>query len=321
MPFRGLSKTGLSIDAPTARRLLRLPKNPNGLPNSLVVKRFAENDDVTMRDTDRWILDFTTFPNLDDAVMFEQPFKLVEQVKGARASRTIGAATENSKLDKYWLMQRPRPELRKAIAPLSRVIAVPETSEHRLFRFLDARFVYSGSLFVIARDDDVTFGCLHSRAHDLWATGRGNRMGAGNQRRYNATRTFETFPFPEGLTPDIDPVEFVKNHHAIAIAKAARKLDDLREAWLNPSEKIKVVPEVSTGYPARTVPVDAEAATFLKQRTLTALYNEMPPMLALPHRKLDDAVFDAYNWPRDLSDDEILDRLSQLNKARGIGQE
>ena len=34
------------------------------------------------------------------------------------------------------------------------------------------------------------------------------------------------------------------------------------------------------------------------------------------HEQIDAAVFDAYGWPRDLSDEEILARLVELNKER-----
>ncbi len=34
------------------------------------------------------------------------------------------------------------------------------------------------------------------------------------------------------------------------------------------------------------------------------------------HEKLDAAVLDAYGWPHDLSDEEILERLLALNLER-----
>lgn len=39
-------------------------------------------------------------------------------------------------------------------------------------------------------------------------------------------------------------------------------------------------------------------------------------MLKQIHDDLDAAVFDAYGWPRDLSDEEILERLVALNAER-----
>ncbi len=72
-------------------------------------------------------------------------------------------------------------------------------------------------------------------------------------------------------------------------------------------------------YP-RLVPKDADCATKLKRRTLTNLYNERPTWLDLAHRRLDEAVFAAYGWPVDLSDDELLANLLELNLSRAAAQ-
>jgi hypothetical protein len=41
---------------------------------------------------------------------------------------------------------------------------------------------------------------------------------------------------------------------------------------------------------------------------LMNLYNACPTWLELAHNKLDKAVFAAYGWPSDLSDEETLER-------------
>ena len=63
------------------------------------------------------------------------------------------------------------------------------------------------------------------------------------------------------------------------------------------------------------VAADATEAE-LKKRTLTNLYNQRPTWLDLAHDKLDQAVFAAYGWPPDLTDDQILERLLALNLER-----
>ena len=141
-------------------------------------------------------------------------------------------------------------------------------------------------------------------------------MGKGNDPRYTPTTTFETFPFPEGLTPDIPAADYADDPRAIAIAEAARRLNELRENWLNPEDLVKREPEVVPGYPDRILPVDEKAAAILKKRTLTNLYNERPAWLDHAHRDLDDAVAAAYGWPADLTDDEVLARLFELNQER-----
>jgi type II restriction/modification system DNA methylase subunit YeeA len=175
-------------------------------------------------------------------------------------------------------------------------------------------------VIVILRSDDTTFGILSSKHHVLWSVAKGAWIGVGNDPTYTPTSSFETFPFPEGLMPNIRAEEYANDPRAIAIAKAATYLNELRENWLNPSDLVKRVPEVVPGYPDRILPVDDAAAAILKKRTLTNLYNERPAWLDMAHRDLDAAVAAAYGWPADLSDDEILERLFKLNQERAAKQ-
>ena len=167
-----------------------------------------------------------------------------------------------------------------------------------------------------ARDDDTVFGILHSHLHEVWSLALCTWLGVGNDPRYTPSTTFETFPFPDGLTPNIPAADYADDPRAEKIAGAAADLNRLREAWLNPPDLVRIEPEVVPGYPDRILPKDEEAAIVLKKRTLTNLYNERPAWLANAHRKLDEAVAVAYGWPADLSDDEILARLFALNQER-----
>ncbi len=91
--------------------------------------------------------------------------------------------------------------MRAAIAGLPRFIVTPEVSKHRIFKWMTPPVVPDKNLTVIARADDTTFGILHSRVHELWSLGLCTWLGKGNDPRYTPTTTFETFPFPEGMTP------------------------------------------------------------------------------------------------------------------------
>jgi type II restriction/modification system DNA methylase subunit YeeA len=145
-------------------------------------------------------------------------------------------------------------------------------------------------------------------------------LGVGNDPRYTPSTCFETFPFPAGLTPDIPAKDYAADPRAQKIAAAAKRLNELREAWLNPPDLVKREPEVVPGYPDRILPKDAKAAAILKKRTLTNLYNERPAWLVGAHKELDEAVAAAYGWPADLSDEEILKRLFDLNQERAKAQ-
>jgi hypothetical protein len=145
---------------------------------------------------------------------------------------------------------------------------------------------------VIARSDDYFFGVVQSYVHSLWALRQGTSLE--DRPRYTPSTSFETFPFPwpPGQEPVNDP-------RVQAIAQAAQELVRKRDAWLNP-------------------PGAAEEE--LKRRTLTNLYNQRPTWLDLALRTLDHAVLDAYGWPHDPGDDDILARLLALNVERATAQ-
>jgi hypothetical protein len=151
----------------------------------------------------------------------------------------------------------------------------------------------------------------------------------GGRPTYNAKSCFETFPFPAGLTPrDTAPVAGQASPPCLAgqivaenIAAAARRLNELRENWLNPAEWVDWVitpEEEKAGFPRRPVAKPGHEAE-LKKRTLTNLYNARPAWLNLAHQELDKAVAAAYDWPDytpEMPDDEILRRLLALNLQR-----
>ena len=169
-------------------------------------------------------------------------------------------------------------------------------------------------LIVIARDDDATFGILHSGFHEAWSLRLGTWLGKGNDPRYTPTTTFETFPFPEGLSPDVPTANHAGDSRAIAIAEAARRLVQLRGRWLNPPEWVDWAHDPAPDYPQRPVPRDDAAAAEVKRRTLTNLYNSRPRWLVDAHATLDGAVAAAYGWSADISVDDALCELMILNR-------
>lgn len=329
--FAGTKKYGdFDISGELARKWLTQP-NPNGESSSLVVKPWANGKDITSRSSDTWIIDFGTDMSEEDASLYEIPFLHSEtNVKPVRKDK------------KWWLHERARPELRKALSGMSRFIATPQTAKYRLFVWVDKAILPDQALNVIARSDDTTFGILHSRFHELWALGLGTSLE--DRPRYTPSFTFETFPFPKGLTPaDTTPytaeeklansIVNVTEWHlpplrdtsriavATQIAQAAFKLNALRENWLNPADWVdwtQTDAEEKADFPARAV-AKVGFENELKKRTLTNLYNARPAWLAKAHEALDQAVALAYGWDdynSAMSDEEILKRLLNLNLQR-----
>ncbi|WP_201456145.1 class I SAM-dependent DNA methyltransferase [Bradyrhizobium macuxiense] len=311
--FMGDTKGGaFDIPGDLARKWLRLPVNPNGRPNSDVLRPWRNGMDMTRRSRDMWIIDFGWEMSEHEASLYEAPFQYVkENVLPERAKNRRDTYRE-----RWWRHVEPRPGMWNALKGKDRIIVTPEVSRHRVFTWLSTQIVPDHKLQVIARDDDTTFGILLSKWHLMWSLGVGSWHGVGNDPRYTISSSFETFPFPLGLTPDLPAVRFERDERARVISKAARRLEELRQAWLNPADLTRTEAEVVPGYPPRIRASDAAAEKTLRERTLTDLYNQRPQWLIDAHKSLDQAVAVAYGWSPDIADEEALANLLALNLSR-----
>ena len=286
LSFEGPSPKGsFDIPADTARLMLDQPLNVNGKPNSDVVRRVMSARDITQIPRGIYTIDFGVM-EFEDACQYEMPFKHVEDVvKPQRMNNRI-----KRRATYWWQYGAPATQMRQALQGLSRYIATPRISKHRLFAWVDAEIMCNDSTDVFASADDYFFGVLHSRYHRVWALELGTQLE--DRPRYTPTTCFETFPFPH-------PTDAQR----AAIAAAAQNLDRLRDNWLNPAE---------TDLLGKPVVTETER----RRRTLTNLYNANPAWLQNAHAALDTAVARAYGWQPDLSDRHILANLLALNARR-----
>jgi len=314
LAFMGDTKGG-AFDIPwdEARFLLAQP-NPNGRPNSDVLKPWVNGADTTQRRRGMWIIDFGCEMAMDHAAGYEGPFRVVrERVEPERRDNRRAAYAA-----RWWIHVEPRPAMRRAL-PADRCIATPNVTKHRLFTFLDARTLPDHQLIVFTRSDDYFFGVLHSAVHELWARRMGTQLReAESGFRYTPTTCFETFPlpWPPGSEPAGGPV-------CQRIAAAAQALNEQRERWLNPPEWIDPIArsvdlaDTFADVPAEARPLIRESAIMamaardpnLRKRTLTNLYNERPTWLVLSHAELNRTVLAAYaavdpegGWSEDWAD-------------------
>jgi hypothetical protein len=282
MAFKGPAPYApFDIEDVVAQKMLHQP-NINNRPNTDVIKRVVSAIDLGQGSRGKWTIYFGMMP-IEEASLYEMPFEYVKH--------TVLPIRQQQKDDyrgMWWQYGRPRPEMMRALVGLKRYIVTPRVSKHRFFVWLKAEMLANDLTIVFARDDDYFFGVLHSKIHELWARRTGTQLReATSGFRYTSTTTFGTFPFPwaPGAEPKDDP-------RVQAIAQAAKELVEQRDRWLN-AEGLG----------------DAEK----KKRTLTNLYNARPTWLDLAHRRLDEVVFAAYGWKSNLNDQEVLEKLLELN--------
>src|SRR5208282_2521060 len=219
-----------------ALRLLDCP-NPNRPPNSDVLRPMLNAFDITRRVRRVWNIDFGLNMSLGDAACYELPFRHVKEV--VYPLRIEHRELRQAKF--WWLFARPCPDMRNAIAGLTRFIVTPRVSKHRVFAWVSPEFLCDSALVVYARSDDYSLGVLHSRLHEVWALKLGTRLET--RPRYTPTTCFETFPFPEptdaqGIGSVRYPRLVPKDAHVFDLAKRTlTRLYNERPTWLDLAHK------------------------------------------------------------------------------------
>ncbi len=217
----------------------------------------------------------------------------VYQHRIAQAGNT-GDAT--SYAEAWWLHGKPRPELRRALNGLNRYIATVETAKHRPFCFLPAAVIPDNMLVCVASEDAFHLGVLSSRLHVAWALAAGGTLE--DRPRYNKTRCFDPFPFPDATTAQ-----------RATIAALAEELDALRRTRLDAHPQLtmtglyNVLEKLRTGQTLNPAERDVHDA------------GQVSVLLRL-HQEIDIAVAAAYGWPDGLTQAEIVTRVIDLNVAR-----
>ena len=321
--FQGPVKVGkFDIPFQMAAEFLNAP-NPNGLPNSDVVRPWLNARGITRRNPHNFIIDFGE-RGQSEAALYEHPFEyVVAKVRPGRLSNR-----DRQRRERWWLLGRSGGKLRDATQGKRRIFALPRVAKHRLFVWIASATLPDSALVAFAFDDDYVFGVCQSRIHVVWSRRKGTQLRDVSGRRYTPESTFETFPFPQPTSGQ-----------SAAIAHASRRLDELRNRWLFPPEWVQ---EEVLAFPAhvdgpwggvtedassngigvarytRLVPTDEAAAKQLKKKTLTLLYNDAPTWLSDAHQALDEAVFAAYGWSVTMTDQALLFALVERNQQLAI---
>jgi len=201
----------------------------------------------------------------------------------------------------WWRFAEPRPRLRAAISGLRRYIVTSETATERFFKFIpSAGRLVDGSVIAIASDDPYVLGVVSSTAHTVWALRAGGRMGSGDDPRYQNETCFDPFPFPPSV-PELEQ----------RIRIAARKLDRLRRKVLARHSDLTLTALYTTLARMR----DAKGGVLDPKYRSIAERGEVS-LIRHYHQQIDEAVAEAYGWPRDLEHEEMLVRLVALNDER-----
>jgi hypothetical protein len=289
MAFTGMYPLGQGfvISAEDERRLnLPTPKT------AMVVKPYLTARDLAQRSRSSKIIDFYPLSQEDARDRFTALFQWVlERVKPERDQNPVAERRRN-----WWLFTRPIPALRRAIAPIHRFIAVPRTAKYFTFQFVPSDTIVDTTVVAIAVDDALNLAILSSRIHRVWALNSGGTLE--DRPRYQHQETFDPFPFPAAIEAQKSRIRVLGES-----LDAHRKRQQALHPKLTITDMYNVLEKLRKN--EELTPWDR----LIHEQGLVSVLRQI-------HDDLDTAVADAYGWPADLSDEEILRRLVALNAER-----
>ena len=265
---------------------------PSKLPP--VVKPYMIGKDVVQRPKRWFVIDFHGHSESEAQRSYPALYQRVyDTVRPLRLQNRDPQRQRN-----WWLFGRSNDRMRAGLAGLARYIATVETSKFKPFVFLDGPVLADHKLYAIATDDAAILAVLSSRIHQTWALAAGGHLGVGNDPTWTNTTCFLPFPFPS-TTPAV----------AQRIRQLGESLDSHRKRQQAAHPDLTITGMYNVLEKLRRGEALNTAEKVIHDRGLVSVLKKI-------HDDLDAAVFDAYGWPHDLTDEQILERLVKLNAER-----
>jgi hypothetical protein len=218
---------------------------------------------------------------------------LADYVRPERQENSVSSLSEF-----WWRYARPRDDFRPSLSQINRMIVTSLTASNRIFVFISANTIADSTTVMFALKDSEYLAIMSSRYHVAWANNAGARLGIGNDPRYNKSRCFDPFPFPTLTDPQ-------KNH----LRTLGEDLDAHRKRQQAANPKLTLTQMYNVLEKLRAGDMIEGKDREIYDQGLIGILRDL-------HDQIDAAVADAYGWPVDLSDEEILVRLVALNKER-----
>ncbi|WP_461296682.1 Eco57I restriction-modification methylase domain-containing protein [Streptomyces harbinensis] len=250
--------------------------------------------------TDRWVIDFQTWPEGRAREYQKAYIKILRDVKPERSKNK-----DKSRREIWWRFTRPAMDLRKAInkANLDSCIVLSLVGKAAMPAIVSTGQVFSHMLAVFSSDDTGMLAILSSGPHYWWTLSRASTLET--RIRYTPSDVFETFVRPE-ISEDL-------RFHGSNLHEFRRELMLRRNIGLTATYNLVHNPDCTDG-------------DIVELRSI--------------HRQIDIATAQAYGWDDLLGADngldhgfhatdqgirytigliartEILDRLRELNHQR-----
>ena len=292
LAFRGIYMfgAGFSVSAEKAKSL--------GLGEEISlgaeIKPVVNGRDVVLGSQKNYVIDLLGYEEDDVKKRFPRLFQhLYDTTRLERAENNNQWRREN-----WWVLGDPARNMRPAMAALDSFFVTPMTAKHRFFTRLTKPLIADQGCISFAFSDPYFMAVMSSRAHVAWSLAAGARLGVGNDPRYNNSLIFDPFPFPA-------PTDTQRTQ----LAQLGEDLDAHRKRQQSVHPKLTLTKMYNVLEKLRAGEILDEKDKEIYDQGLIGIMRDL-------HDQIDDAVAVAYGWPLDMSDEDILFRLVDLNHER-----
>ncbi|MCF2905525.1 class I SAM-dependent DNA methyltransferase [Octadecabacter sp. CECT 8868] len=259
-----------------------------------IIKPFLGGYDLTQTHRRRWVIDFWGLSEQEAKKQYPAAFQhLLDTVKPIRDENDMPWRRDN-----WWVFGDPGRSYRAATDGLDEMTVTSRTAKYRLFQLQKTENTPESEVVVIGTTDYDVIAVLSSKQHTVFSLATCGWMGIGNDPRYNNSLCFDPFPFPDLTEPQ-------RTH----LRQLGEDLDAHRKRQQAAHPKLTLTQMYNVLEKLRAGDVIEGKDKDIYDQGLIGILRDL-------HDQIDAAVADAYGWPNDLSDEDILLRLVALNKER-----
>ncbi|WP_188022380.1 DNA methyltransferase [Synechococcus sp. RS9907] len=249
--------------------------NQNPLSENVIFKLIGGEDlnKSPTQQSDCYLIDFGGEDEQACRSNYPELMEIVERKVKPEREALKDSASNNPIKRTWWLHERSRPEMRKAISGLEKYLMHSFTSKYIQFAFIRDKALCSHPHNIFAFSDFSLFACLQSRVHEEWALFSCSSMK--DDIRYVNTDCFETYPFPLNISSN-----------SLTTGADSQTLNELN-----------VLGEKYEGYRAALMVENGEGLTSTYNRFHDPAESSSGLLeLRYLHCEMDKAVMSAYGW-------------------------
>jgi ribosomal protein S20 len=281
--------------------------------NSEVIFPYLSGDDLnssSKQQASRYVINFSDSPESETKKYREIYNHAIEFIKPQREAIVTDKLSKGKQLgvhDKraateWWKYLWPRPKLYSVIAKYDKVLALPRVSKYVNITYVNSKQVFTDKVVILAYEEAKYLAILQSTIYSDWAWKNSSTLG-GSTINYSPSDCFESFVFPL----KIDLLENIGKSYYVLRKEIMEKINlGLTKTYnqFHNKDLAQIVENINSKdfekkYGKETWNLFNHLE--IKKEGNISFQEAVPLIFKLRelHKKMDEAVLEAYGWNKD----------------------